>query len=87
MLKMAPVLRSEREQLLRAIEDYWRSGLARSLFTNDPLVGNKRFDDRRGLPVSGQILCSYPAVAPCARGGLSRGPNCKRQAASTVAKL
>ena len=45
MLTMAPVLRSEREQLLKMAEDYWRGGLAGGLAINDSRAGEKRFGE------------------------------------------
>ncbi len=45
MLTLAAVRRDEREQLFKMIEDYWREGPARHLFTRDISVRDKRFAD------------------------------------------
>src|SRR5215467_16234565 len=45
MLKAAPVLRSERRQLLEMAEDYWRGRAAPDLAINDSPARDRRFDD------------------------------------------
>lgn len=45
MLTVAPVRRSEREQLLKMAEDYWRGRAVPSLAINDSRARGKRFDE------------------------------------------
>jgi|SRR5579864_199005 len=45
MLKLVPVLRSEREQLFKMVEDYWRGRSTRHPIASDPHCHDQRFDE------------------------------------------
>ena len=45
MLKVTPVLRTEREQLLKMVDDYWRTFVAGHRLADDSLARDKRFEE------------------------------------------
>ena len=45
MAEVVPVLRNEREQLFKMIEDYWPTRRTHKLSADGPCVRDKRFDE------------------------------------------
>jgi len=45
MLEVVPVLRNEREQLFKMVEDYWRTRLTHKPSADDPRVRDRRFGE------------------------------------------